>query len=149
MKGINDRLNDPVHPDAITLRNELKRMQWDNAPQNNDRGAGQADTRRGELEYPFLVWKVENEDEEEYTFDNNTIDYYQDIIVSFTIASNKKSGAEAQTLLSLVKNLFRNQQIPLPSGRVLCCTIGTGSSGRTPDNDGQTAIGVLTFETGT
>lgn len=141
MEGLRTLFDTDTRQAAVNLRKELKWMGWDTAPQNNKQGA--------ELTYPFLVWELEETEGEDYTFDNNQVDYYEDIPVSFTIASAKKSGKEVQELMKLLKSLFRNQQMPLSTGRVLCATIGANNSKPTVDFDGQTAFTMITFQTGT
>lgn len=141
MEGLQTLFTTDPRPAAVTLRKTLKWIGWDAAPQNNEQGV--------ELTYPFLVWELEETEGEDYTFDNNQDDYYENIPVSFTIASAKKSGKEVQDLMKLVKSLFRNQQMPLSTGRVLCATIDANSSKPTPDFDGQTAFTMITFQTGT
>lgn len=141
LEGIKTLLDTDPRQNAVDLRKALRWWGWDTAPQNNEQGAT--------LEYPFLVWQLEETEGEEYTFDNNKEDYYENIPISFSLASKDKSGAEAILLMKKLKTLFRNQGMPLSSGRVLCATIEANSSRPTVDFDGQTAFTMITFQAGT
>lgn len=152
MTGIATLLTTDARQDAVDLRAAFgEGISWGSMPNLDSNG--------DPITYPYMSYHVVDNDDEQSAFSDggfdNEVDYYSDINVQFSIATyapedaNGGSPLPGALLAEKLKNLFRMQSVPLPSGRVLCATIGPNIPTQTGDTDGVDNFVTVIFSTGT